>query len=55
MKRHHWIVRLTHWGSGLLIVGLVTSGLQIYRAYPRFGERGDWGAGWQAVSGGTSS
>lgn len=40
MKRHHWIVRLTHWGSAVLIAGLVTSGLQIYRAYPRFGERG---------------
>lgn len=40
MKRHHWIVRLTHWFAVVLIFGMITSGLQIYRAYPRFGERG---------------
>jgi Ni/Fe-hydrogenase b-type cytochrome subunit len=40
VKRHHWIVRLTHWATLVLLVGMVTSGLQIYRAYPRFGERG---------------
>lgn len=39
-RRHHWIIRLTHWGSFLLIFGMISSGLQIYRAYPRFGERG---------------
>lgn len=40
VKRHHWIVRLTHWATLVLLVGMVTSGLQIYRAYARFGERG---------------
>ena len=40
MKRHHWIVRLTHWSAFLLVFAMVTSGLQIYGAYPRFGERG---------------
>lgn len=40
VRRHHWIVRLTHWATALLLVGMVTSGLQIYRAYPRFGSRG---------------
>lgn len=40
VRRHHWIVRLTHWASALLLVGMVTSGLQIYGAYARFGERG---------------
>lgn len=40
MKRHHWIVRLTHWSGFLLIFAMVSSGLQIYGAYPRFGERG---------------
>ena len=40
VKRHHWIVRLTHWSTFLLLAGMVTSGLQIYRAYARFGERG---------------
>jgi thiosulfate reductase cytochrome b subunit len=40
MRRHHWLVRLTHWSAFVLVFGMVTSGLQIYRAYPRFGERG---------------
>lgn len=39
-RRHHWVVRLTHWVSFVLIFGMIASGLQIYRAYPRFGERG---------------
>jgi len=39
-RRHHWIIRLTHWLAVILIGGMVTSGLQIYRAYARFGERG---------------
>lgn len=29
-----------HWAAFVLIFGMVASGLQIYRAYPRFGERG---------------
>jgi thiosulfate reductase cytochrome b subunit len=41
VKRHHWIVRLTHWLSAMLLVGLIGSGLQIYGAYPHFGPRGD--------------
>ncbi|MGD8321894.1 MAG: cytochrome b/b6 domain-containing protein [Gemmatimonadota bacterium] len=40
MKRHHWIVRVAHWCSAALVFGMAASGLQIYRAYPRFGERG---------------
>lgn len=40
VRRHHWIVRVTHWGAFVLIFGMIASGLQIYRAYPRFGERG---------------
>ena len=40
VRRHHWIVILTHWGTAIVLVGLVTSGLQIYQAYARFGERG---------------
>lgn len=39
-KRHHWIVRATHWAAFVLIFGMIASGLQIYGAYPRFGERG---------------
>ncbi len=41
MKRHHWIVRATHWGTAIVIPGMISSGLQIYGAYPRFGDRGD--------------
>lgn len=40
VRRHHWIVRVTHWAAAILVFGMITSGLQIYRAYPRFGERG---------------
>jgi thiosulfate reductase cytochrome b subunit len=40
VRRHHWIVRLTHWGTAIVLVGLIASGLQIYQAYARFGERG---------------
>lgn len=40
MKRHHWIVRAAHWGTAILVPAMIASGLQIYRAYPRFGNRG---------------
>ena len=40
MRRHHWIVRVTHWSAFALVFGMIASGLQIYHAYPRFGERG---------------
>ncbi len=40
VRRHHWLVRATHWSAFVLIFGMIASGLQIYRAYPRFGERG---------------
>lgn len=40
VRRHHLIVRFTHWAAFILIFGMIASGLQIYRAYPRFGERG---------------
>ena len=40
VKRHHWIVRFTHWVNGVLLVGMIASGLQIYGAYTHFGLRG---------------
>jgi len=40
VRRHHIIVRITHWLTFPLIFLMISSGLQIYRAYPRFGERG---------------
>ena len=39
-RRHHWLVRLTHWGTTIVLAGMVASGLQIYEAYARFGSRG---------------
>jgi len=40
VRRHHWIVRLTHWATVILLAGMITSGLQIYEAYARFGDKG---------------
>jgi Ni,Fe-hydrogenase I cytochrome b subunit len=40
VRRHHWIVRLTHWATALLLAGMIASGLQIFEAYARFGDRG---------------
>jgi thiosulfate reductase cytochrome b subunit len=40
VRRHNILVRLTHWLTFPLVFAMVASGLQIYRAYPRFGERG---------------
>src|ERR1041385_3067567 len=40
VKRHHWLVRLTHWGTAIVLAGMIASGLQIYEAYARFGSRG---------------
>src|ERR671922_1135027 len=40
VKRHHGVVRTTHWLSVLLLLGMIGSGLQIYLAYRHFGPRG---------------
>jgi thiosulfate reductase cytochrome b subunit len=40
VRRHHWIVRFTHWATVLVLAGMITSGLQIFEAYARFGNRG---------------
>lgn len=39
VKRHHGVVRATHWLTVVLLAGMITSGLQIYNAYRRFGLR----------------
>jgi thiosulfate reductase cytochrome b subunit len=39
VKRHHWLVRVTHWANAILLVGMIGSGLQIFNAYQRFGPR----------------
>lgn len=40
VKRHHGVVRVTHWLNAALLMGMIGSGLQIYGAFPRFGPRG---------------
>lgn len=40
-KRHHWIVRLTHWVNVVAVVIMVGSGLRIFNAYPAFARKGE--------------
>jgi len=40
VRRHHWMVRITHWVTVVVLAGMITSGLQIYEGYARFGNRG---------------
>ncbi|HYU35775.1 MAG TPA: cytochrome b/b6 domain-containing protein [Thermoanaerobaculia bacterium] len=40
IRRHHWIVRATHWLNAVLLFGMIASGLQIYNAFAHFGPRG---------------
>ena len=40
-KRHHWIVRVTHWVSAVAILVMVGSGLRIFNAFPAFARKGD--------------
>jgi len=39
-KRHHGVVRAAHWLNAIVLVGMIASGLQIYQAFPHFGEKG---------------
>ena len=41
VKRHHWVVRLTHWVSAIAIIVMVGSGWRIFNAYPAFHRRGE--------------
>jgi len=40
VKRHHGVVRAAHWLNAIMLVGMIASGLQIYQAFPHFGEKG---------------
>lgn len=40
-KRHHWVVRLTHWVNAVAVTIMVGSGLRIFNAYPKFARRGE--------------
>jgi Ni/Fe-hydrogenase b-type cytochrome subunit len=40
MKRHHAVVRITHWVNVVALTIMVGSGLRIFNAYPAFAPRG---------------
>lgn len=41
VKRHHWVVRVTHWVNAIALGVMIGSGLRIFNAYPAFARRGD--------------
>jgi len=41
MKRHHAVVRVTHWVNVIAVAIMVASGLRIFNAYPAFARRGE--------------
>jgi thiosulfate reductase cytochrome b subunit len=41
VKRHHGVVRAAHWLHAIVLLGMIASGLQIYQAFPHFGEKGN--------------
>jgi Ni/Fe-hydrogenase b-type cytochrome subunit len=40
VKRHHPVVRVTHWVNAVALAVMVGSGLRIFNAYPAFAPRG---------------
>ncbi len=40
VKRHHWIVRVTHWVNAVALTLMVSSGLGIFNASPAFAPKG---------------
>lgn len=40
-KRHHAVVRVTHWINAIALTIMVGSGLRIFNAYPKFARRGE--------------
>jgi thiosulfate reductase cytochrome b subunit len=40
-KRHHIVVRVTHWVNVVALTLMVASGLRIFNAYPAFARRGE--------------
>jgi thiosulfate reductase cytochrome b subunit len=41
MKRHHGVVRVTHWVNAIALTIMIGSGLRIFNAYPAFARRGE--------------
>jgi thiosulfate reductase cytochrome b subunit len=40
-RRHHVIVRITHWVNVIALLVMIGSGLRIFNAYPAFARRGE--------------
>jgi Ni/Fe-hydrogenase b-type cytochrome subunit len=40
-RRHHVVVRLTHWVNALALTIMIGSGLRIFNAYPAFARKGE--------------
>ena len=40
-RRHHLIVRITHWVNAIALLVMIGSGLRIFNAYPAFARRGE--------------
>ena len=40
VKRHHGLVRFTHWLHAVVLAGMIASGLQIYLTFPHIGQKG---------------
>lgn len=40
-KRHHAIVRITHWVNVVALSLMITTGLRIFNAYPAFARKGE--------------
>ena len=41
MKRHHAVVRITHWVNVIALTIMIGSGLRIFNAYPAFARKGE--------------
>src|SRR3954469_9236042 len=41
IKRHHAVVRITHWVNVVALTIMIGSGLRIFNAYPAFARRGE--------------
>src|ERR1041384_4744665 len=48
MKRHHAVVRITHWVNFIALTIMIASGLRIFNAYPAFARRGESFCCWPA-------
>jgi thiosulfate reductase cytochrome b subunit len=46
VRRHHPLVRITHWVSAVALVVMATSGLRIFNASPQFAPKGQTFAWW---------